>query len=270
MSPFTVIFALIAFASVSVLLLVRWIEHRLLYRRSRHLKEQPEDHGLTYEDVPFMTQDLVRLHGWWFPAEQAKGSLIICHGNAGNISHRLWMPLGLQDTDWNIFLFDYRGYGRSRGRPTEAGTRNDVLAAYVVVQQLQNRTDLPIVVYGRSLGGAVALQLAAEEAVSGLVLESTFTSVVDMGKRFYPHLLPEYLCRNRYLGLERIKRVQAPVLVAHARCDETVPFDMGEALYAAAPNPYAFSELQGAHHESGWDSSPEFALTLRTFLRSLQ
>lgn len=250
-------------------LLVSYQEHRLLYRRSATFRALPEEEGLTAEDISFCTEDGATLHGWWFTHPDAKGVLLVCHGNAGNISDRLWIPRDLRDVPVHVFLFDYRGYGRSRGLPHEKGTARDVRAAYeVCLQKWSGPADAvpPVVLLGRSLGGAVALQAVEACPVRALILESTFTSVLEMGQRFYPWLLPNLFCLNRYRSDLRIAGASMPVLVAHSPEDEVVPFDMGETLYRLAPRPWGFYRLAGSHDEAGWQSSPEYAKGLRRLI----
>jgi uncharacterized protein len=245
--------------------------HRLIFRRSRTFRAEKEEAGLAVEDVAFCAEDGTALHGWWFPHEQARGVLLVCHGNAGNISDRLWIAQDLQDLPLHIFIFDYRGYGKSGGLPSEQGTGKDVAAAWEVARNKigAEEDDPPIVVYGRSLGGAVALQAACSLPVRGVILESTFTSIVDVGRRFYPWLLPRWTCRHPYRSDLRISAVRAPVLMGHSPEDETIPFDLGQALYRRAPNPRGFYELTGAHAEAGWQSSPEYGQAIREFVNEV-
>lgn len=245
--------------------------NRLIFPRSRTFRTEKEDSGLEVEDVEFCAEDGTALHGWWFPKADAKGVLLVCHGNAGNVSDRLWIAEDLQDVPLHIFLFDYRGYGRSGGLPSERGLGRDVCAAweFACAKTGADREDPPIVLYGRSLGGAVALQAASQLPVRGVILESTFTSILEVGKRFYPWLLPRWTCRHPFRSDLRIAAVKAPILMAHSPEDETVPYDMGQALYRRAPNPRGFYQLTGNHVEAGWQTSEEYARALREFLAEL-
>jgi pimeloyl-ACP methyl ester carboxylesterase len=241
--------------------------HRRVYPGHKAFRAGPEDTDLEVEDVEFCAEDGAELHGWWFPKPQARGVLLVCHGNAGNVADRIWVAEDLRDVPVEVFVFDYRGYGRSRGVPSERGTDRDVRAAYEVVRtRMGVEEDVPVVVYGRSLGGAVALQLASQLPVKGLILESTFTSVVDVGRRMYPWLMPQWTCPHRYESIRRIPFVKAPVLASHSPEDETVPYDLGRTLYAEAPNLWRFCELQGNHVEAGWQTSAEYAQAVREFI----
>jgi pimeloyl-ACP methyl ester carboxylesterase len=170
----------------------------------------------------------------------------------------------------HIFVFDYRGYGKSSGVPSERGTARDVAAAWEVVHERLGRPeDPPVLLYGRSLGGAVALQLGSDHPVRGVVLESTFTSVMELAQRFYPWLYPRISCRHPYRSDLRLAAMSKPVLIAHSRDDEVVPFDMGEALFRKAPHPWKFCELQGGHEQAGWQTSSDYAIALRAFAREV-
>lgn len=247
---------------------VQAFETRLLYPSNRRAApEEPDFEGLEVEEVDFCAEDGAKLHGLWFSQPGAKGVLLVCHGNGGSVGFRTWIPRDLRDVPLHVFLFDYRGYGKSEGVPGEKGTARDVAAAWEVAHERLGRPENPpILLYGRSLGGAVALQLPEDCPVRGVVLESTFTSIVDMGRRLYPWLLPQWTCRNAYRSDERIRRVRAPVLVAHSTEDELIPESMGRALYRRAPNPWGFCPLRGGHEEAGWQTSPDYAAAFRAFV----
>ncbi len=257
--------------SVLLILPLLWVGlqeycRKLLYPRRRHLKEGCEGLSPAVQELMLSTSDGKRLHTWWQPREAADGVLVLCHGNAGNLGGRRWMLEGLSDLNYHILIFDYRGYGKSSGRPSEQGTNLDILAVWDWLDQQSGVGELPRFIYGRSLGGAVALQLASQRNVQGVILESTFTSILDIGRRFYPYLLPKLTLRHPYNSLERIRSVQAPILIANSPEDETVPFDMGEALAAAAPNLWKFHSLSGEHEDAGWQSDAVYAELIRSFL----
>jgi len=250
------------------LLFFRWLERKNLYHPLRELEATPAALKLRFEDITFVAEDGVRLHGWWLPCAHARGTVIHCHGNAGNISHRLDLAADLLRLDVNVFLFDYRGYGRSRGRPTEPGLYRDARAAYEFVRaQYADTNDPPIVVHGQSLGGAVAAQLAADKPVRGLILESTFTSVPAMARELYPLLPARLLCATRFDTLAKIRRLTGPKLLAHSTQDEMIPYAQGRQLFDAAPPPKRFCALSGGHNEAGWATSAEYRQALADFLR---
>lgn len=221
------------------------VERSLIYYPTRRLEATPGDYGLPFEDVRPTAEDGVRLHGWYVPGPRPV-TVFWCHGNAGNISHRLEnLRLLRERLGVGTLLFDYRGYGASDGTPSEVGTYRDARAFRA---WLRARTPgAPLVVYfGRSLGAAVATQLAAEDPPSALILETPFTSVRAMANGTLPGA--GYLFRTRYDTLRRIAEVRAPLLVLHGDADEVVPFHHGRAVFEAAREPKRFVRIPGARH----------------------
>ncbi len=220
-----------------------------LYHPSRELVGTPRSLGLAYEDAWFTAEDGARLHGWFVPAPAAPATLIWFHGNAGNISHRL-DNIGLlhRRLGIHIFIFDYRGYGQSDGRPSEAGLYRDARAALATLRRHPQVRPDRIVFFGRSLGAAVAVDLATQEPPLGLILESPFLSVRAMGKAVFPLLPVDLLVGNQYDSLPRVARVRVPLLVLHGDRDEVVPFSQGRALFEAANEPKTFFTIAGAGH----------------------
>jgi len=252
-------------AGVAVVLGGIWtFQERLVYFPSRALDATPADAGLAFREARFPAADGVLLHGWYVAADRPRGTVLFCHGNAGNISHRLETLRLARDLGLNILLFDYRGYGRSQGRTTEQGTYADARGAWDWLRAETGERPDRMVVWGRSLGGAVAAHLVAElaEPPAALILESTFTSLPDMGAVAYPFLPVRLLARMRYPVAEDLARVRCPVLVAHSPQDEIVPFRFGERLFAAAPEPRRFLRLRGDHND-GW------RLTGREYVQAL-
>ncbi len=228
-------------------LLTAWLlgfEDRLVYFPTRELVASPADYDLPYERVTFEAEDGLRLMGWVIPSE-GENWLLYFHGNGENISRYLSLMARLRELGLNILIFDYRGYGESEGVPSEAGLYADARAAYAF---LQGRGVGPerLYLYGFSLGSGVAVQLATEVEVAGLVLEAAYTSLPAAGRHRYP-FLPTGFMRNRYDSLSKIAEVRAPLLMLHARDDYTVPFRQGQELYAAAAQPKRFTELSGGH-----------------------
>ena len=243
-------------------------ERRLIYKPVRHVLQNLGHLDLAFEDVTFAASDGTALNGWWLPRAGAHGTILHCHGNKGSLGDRAWIARDLSALPYNVFMFDYRGYGLSRGVPTAAGTRLDVLAAWDEVRRRHGGADHPpIALFGSSLGGATAAQLAAERPVRCLILEGTFTSTLDMGRRFYPWLFPRLTCHNRYETLAKVRAFEMPLLVAHSPDDAVIPFDMGRALYDAAPSAHKrFVELGGPHGEYTWRTSPGYREAFADFL----
>ncbi|PTN36985.1 alpha/beta hydrolase [Desulfonatronum sp. SC1] len=218
----------------------------------------PADVGWEYDDLTLSTSDGVNINAWFVPVEDARGVVLFCHGNAGNIGHRLDSIRIFRDLGLSVLIFDYRGFGRSEGRPSEFGTYLDAQTAWAFLVEEKGVEPGRIIIFGRSLGGAVAAHLAAhvgrEKAPGALILESTFTSLPDMAARLYPFLPVRWLAKYSYNTLGRISDVHAPVLVVHSPGDEIIPYANGQALYAAAPEPKMFLEISGGHN-SGFLSS---------------
>ena len=250
------------------LLGLRLLEWKSLYMPRRELEGTPAQLNLKFEDITFVAEDGVKLHGWWLPHDRARGTVLHCHGNAGNISHRLELAADLHRLGVNVFLFDYRGYGRSGGWPRERGLYRDARAAYEFVRsQYGDVEQPPVVVHGQSLGGAVAAQLALDKPVRGLILESTFTSVPDMAANLYPWLPARLLCGARFDTLAKIGRITCPRLLAHSTQDEMIPYAQGRRLLDAAAAPRRFCALTGGHNEAGWATSADNQQALAEFLR---
>lgn len=238
-----------------------------LYRPRRRLEHEPAEVGLAFEEVYFMTEDGVRLHGWWLPHPAARGTVLYCHGNAGNIGTRLSVATGLHALGVNVFLFDYRGYGESRGFPTEAGTYRDARAAYEVVRARHgDAEEPPVVIVGASLGGAIAADLATRRPARGLVLEGAFPNATDVGEHLYPALPVRWFNFFRYDTAARVARLALPKLLVHSRDDEMIPYPLGERLFQAAAHPKLFVPLHGPHGEAGWGANPAYAAALRAFV----
>ena len=208
----------------------------------------PSDLRLNHEDIYFNTEDGKKLHGWLFPTKGPSPVLLFCHGNAGNISHRLDNVRLLLDHGFQVFIFDYRGYGRSAGRPSELGVYRDGLAAY---DFLVNTRQIPpdrIIPFGRSLGAAVAIEISLRREVKSLIMESAFTSTREMAKTMFPFGFFASLLPSHYNNLEKIARVKVAKLIIHGDRDELVPFSMGKRLVEAAIAPTYFYPIRGAGH----------------------
>lgn len=241
---------------------VRYLEGRSLYFPMRQIETVPRD---PYEDIYFGAADGTALNGWFIGAPQATRTVLFLHGNGGNISHRSEKLRILRRLGANVFIFDYRGYGKSSGRPSERGLYRDADAAYRYLIEERKLTPESIVLYGESLGGAVASKLAARLGHTPLVTENAFSSVKDMARRHYPYV-PAFLIAQRFDTLGSIRRVKAPKLIIHSLDDEIVPFEMGRRLFEAASGPKRFLELKGAHNIAFLDSGEDYERALRDFL----
>jgi fermentation-respiration switch protein FrsA (DUF1100 family) len=218
----------------------------MLFHPTPGVDLRPEQIGLTSEDVYLETEDGVRIHGFWLPAPGATRAILFLHGNAGNASHRLPNAAGLVGLGASVLLLDYRGYGLSEGTPSEAGLMADARAGLAHLVERRGVPEERVVVFGRSLGGAVAVDLVQDRSVAGVILESTFTSLADMARGILPLAAP--FVRGRYDSRAKISKLRAPLLAFHGDRDEIVPYALGRALFEAAPEPKAFETLSGAGH----------------------
>jgi fermentation-respiration switch protein FrsA (DUF1100 family) len=216
---------------------MRPLMNALLYFPSRSIPQTPASAGLAFVDVAFTAEDGERLHGWWVPARASSiGHVLLCHGNAGNVGDRVPHLELLSAAGLDVLAFDYRGYGRSSGRPSEHGTHLDARAAREALLSRRGVDVARVLYLGESLGGAVALALALELPPAGLILQSTFTSVREMARLHYP-FVPAAVVPDAYPSLRLIRRLRAPLLVLHGARDDIVPLMHGEALVEAAPAP---------------------------------
>ncbi|MCH8134428.1 MAG: alpha/beta hydrolase [Proteobacteria bacterium] len=231
--------------------LLFFMQERMLFLArmpGRQLETSPRDAGFDYVDVNFETADGVSLHGWYVYADNPRGTVLFLHGNAGNISHRLDSIAIFHELGLDTFIIDYRGYGQSEGKTSEEGTYRDADAAWEYLVSERGLDPARIVVFGRSLGGAVASWLATQYKPAALIVESSFTSVPEMAAHLYPFIPVRHMLRLRYPVIEYVTRITSPVLIVHSRDDDIIPFSMGQALYEAAPAPKAFLELSGDHN----------------------
>ena len=228
--------------------MLRWFEHRQVYVPSRVMETCTLD--WPREDVQLSARDGCQLHGWFFPAEKgalrSDLALLLMHGNVGNICTRLefyeaWLSLGL-----NVFAFDYRGYGCSKGIPSEEGTYQDAEAAHAWLVA-HGFAPKKIIALGKSLGGGIASELALRTEVGALILQSTFTNIADAGADLFPFLPVRWVNTIKYDTLSKLPKIHVPVMVIHSRADKTIRFRNAERNYAAANTPKLFWEIQGGH-----------------------
>jgi len=226
-----------------------FMQPTFLYKPLRSVYYTPEELGLDFEDVTFKSSDGLKLNGWYVPAENSRFTVLLCHGNGGNIMHRLDSINLFYNLGLSCFIFDYRGYGNSQGKPTEEGTYLDAIAAYKWLIEEKKISPDNIIIFGRSIGGSVAAKLATKLKVRSLIIESTFTSFTDMGRKFYPYMPIRLFARFSYKTIDYIKKVHCPVMIIHSRNDEIVPFEFGLELYEAANEPSEFVEIFGCHND---------------------
>jgi len=248
--PISVIYLLLPALIIALLVCIFYqrIERFFIFFPEAELEYSPDELKLSYKEVYFSSQDGQRLHGWLFPLKNDSPVILFCHGNAGNISHRLDIIQLLVREQLQVFLFDYRGYGRSSGSPSEQGIYLDGLAAYDYLVKKESIPQENIIAFGRSLGASVAIEISLKRKVRSLIIESAFTSTRDVA-RSIPVLFPfSYLLPPHYNNIKKIAGVTVPKLIIHGRADELIPFSMGIRLFEAAEASKYFLPLEGAGH----------------------
>lgn len=238
----------------------------MIFAPSREIEITPDEVGLAFEDIFINVTDNEKIHAWYFPAvatEATSKTVLFCHGNAGNISGRIETAQLLLELGVNVLLIDYRGYGRSDGEPTETNVYADAQAAFDWLRQEKQLSATEIFVFGRSLGGAVAVEMGVVNECGGVIVESSFTSIVAMGKRVYPYLPVSLLARYRFDSISKIAGIRSPVLVTHSPDDDMIPFEMGQQLYEAASGDRAFVRLSGGHNDQSYFDNAGYRTGLR-------
>jgi pimeloyl-ACP methyl ester carboxylesterase len=258
---------------VGVLLL---FENRLVYLATAAADDWSPPEDFIAEDVELQSADGTPLHGWWCPRRSGRsgrsfpdrGAILFCHGQGGNLSHRGWLVPVLQKLDAPVFLFDYPGFGKSGGRPSEAGCYAAADAAYDWLVETKKIPPREILIVGKSLGGGVAVDLATRRPHRALILSMTFSSLPEVAEHLLPFVPARLVMRNRFNNLEKIGRCKAPVFIAHGTLDRKIPASQAERLFAAAPSPKRYLAMQGVGH--GWPCFSEECLAeIRTFLHEL-
>ncbi len=250
--------------------LVAWLyatQERRVFLPTRAVAHTPRDAGLPYEDVTIGTADGETLRGWLVRHSRPRGTVLFLHGNAGDIGDRVPTAALLQRQRVDVLLVDYRGYGRSSGRPSEEGTYCDAEAMWRYLTETRGVAPERIVVHGRSLGGAVAAWLAARTRPGGVILESTFTSLPDVAARLYPFLPVRRLMRVRYPLLEHLRGLRSPLLVVHSEDDRLVPFEHARAILEAAPvTRKRLVAIRGSHEWGFQESGAAYERAIAGFL----
>jgi pimeloyl-ACP methyl ester carboxylesterase len=266
MSDTLVILFVFVFGYLLMVLILFLRQDRMVYFPSKELVQFPADIQLPYREVEFPTDDGLQLYGWMVGEEEFKDVVLFFHGNAGNISHNLnfltiFYRLGLK-----VFAFDYRGYGKSRGTPSEEGTYIDAEAAWNYLIKTERIPRDRVIFYGHSIGGAVAAHLAAKVKPRALILEATFTSAPDLGKSMFPFFPVRMICRFQYNTKALLPGITIPVLVIHSPNDEMIPFRHGEILYQVANEPKHFLKIFGSHNDGFINCAELYIVGLRSFL----
>lgn len=241
---------LLIFGLVVYVVFLLLFENKIIFHPSRYPEGfwNPVSVGVPAQDIYFTSEDGLKLHGWFIPAPNAVATLLWFHGNAGNLSHRLDNIQRLAPLNLNIFIFDYRGYGRSEGEPDEQGIYKDSIAAYEAVVGLAPVSVDTLFMFGRSLGGICAVETALNHPARGLILESVFTSASDMSRKVFPLIPLGWAIRSKLDAIGKIPHLKLPKLFLHGTRDEIVPYDLGRKLFDNAAEPKTFYPIEGAGH----------------------
>jgi fermentation-respiration switch protein FrsA (DUF1100 family) len=251
---------------LGLVLLVYLFQDRLVYFPLRKLEATPMAIGLAFEDVSIKTDDGITIHGWYIPADSARGTLLFCHGNGGNISHRLTSIRQFHDLRLSVMIFDYRGYGQSEGSPDEEGTYRDAEAVRRYLVDSKGVNPSRLIYFGRSLGGAVAAWLAVKHQPAALILESCFSSIEDVGAHAYWFLPVRLLSRYHYPASAYVQQIHVPLLVIHSPEDDIVPYKFGRRLFESANEPKEFLQISGSHNDGYISSSQQYLAAIDRFL----
>ncbi|MBI5632105.1 MAG: alpha/beta hydrolase [Nitrospirae bacterium] len=238
----------------------------MLYFPTRDIERTPASIGLSFEEVRLKTTDGLSIAAWHIPAPDAKAVLLFCHGNGGNISHRLDSIRIFHDLGLSVLIFDYRGYGRSEGAPAEKGTYLDAEAAWNFLVKDKGIDPARIVIFGRSLGSAVAAELAMRRRAGALIIESGFTSIPDLGRKYYPYMPVSLITRFHYATIDKVSSLALPKLFIHSPDDEVIPYEQGVRLFEAADGPKEFLKLHGDHNEGFLQSGDLYINGLQQFI----
>lgn len=258
----------ITIAIIFVLAYLRYFEHRSLYFPTKEIEFTPRDVGLAYEALYIDTDRGMRLNAWFVPAADSRYTLLFCHGNGGNIGHRIDKIAILNRLGLDILIFDYRGYGLSSGRPSEKGLYKDAEASYDYLVYERKISPERIILYGESLGGAVAVELATKRHAKAIITECLFSSTKDVAKIFYP-FFPTFIISSKFDSSNKIRSVKIPKLIIHSTGDEIIPFNQSVKLFKLSSEPKRHLALKGSHNTCYQDSRDLYTSGISEFLRGL-
>lgn len=254
---------------VILVTLMSVFQEKLVYFPSESMDVTPKNIGLEYESVTLSNSDNTEIFGWYIPSKDANTTLLYMHGNGGNISNRLSSIEIFNSLGLNIFIFDYRGYGNSSGSASEQNTYDDAMRAWEYLINEKGIKAENIIIFGRSLGGAIAANLASQVKPKAVILESTLTSAKDMASDVYP-FVPSSLIRFKYETLEYLKDINSPILIIHSENDNIIPFKHGKIVFENANEPKTFVQIRGSHNHGFLESKVTYIKALENFLKEVE
>jgi uncharacterized protein len=256
----------LALGYVAICVAIYVFQARLIYYPPGPSTLTPNEYRLEYEAVSLPTLGGATISAWYIPHASPHGTAIFSYGNAMCMAECLGTAKTLHRLGYSVLLFDYPGYGHSTGEPGEQATYDAAEAAWTYLTATRGLPARQIVIVGRSLGGAVAIELASHHEPAALVVECTFTSMVAMGQREYPFLPVSWLCRHRYDSIAKVGRIRCPKLFLHGTEDTLIPLAMAERLFDAAAEPKKFIPTAGGHNEAGFEYSVGYTRALGEWL----
>ncbi len=268
MQAFINLLKMLIYGYLTILALMYIFQSKLIYFPTTNINTNPNSVGLEYQSIIFESNDKTKLHAWYIPKKDAKTTILFLHGNAGNISHRLSSIELFNSLGMNVFIFDYRGYGLSEGSPSEQNTYDDAKNAWNYLLKDKNIKAENIIIFGRSLGGAIAAKLGSSAKPKAIILESTFTTIKELASDVYP-FVPEALIHFSYETTKYLKDINYPILVIHSEDDNIIPFKYGEAIFKNANEPKTFVKIRGDHNYGFLQSKDIYLPALKKFLQEL-
>ncbi|MCP4643150.1 MAG: alpha/beta hydrolase [bacterium] len=257
--------------AAGLFLLILFGQNKVIFPAGGSMWRTPGDQpfGWAYDDV-MLSHDGHATHGWYMPVENPRGTILFSHGNAGCIPDRLESVAVFRALGFNVFIYDYGGYGRSSGRPSEKRCYADIRAAWRFLTEEQGVAPESIVLFGRSLGGGPTCQLATEVQPAAVILESAFLSVRKMANDMMPILPVTLVIRTKFDNADKIQRIACPILVVHSPQDDIVPYAHGRGLFELANEPKTFLEIQGNHNDGWYNSGRLYLEGLAVFLETVE
>lgn len=244
------------------------VQTPLVFQAERELKSTPADRHWEYEEIALPVQGETT-HGWFIPVPNPRGVVLYCHGNGGNVSTHLYGMASLRALGLSVLTFDYGGYGRSSGRPSETRVHADTMAMWKYLTETRRVAPQQIIIWGTSFGGGAACELASKVQPGGVVLESTYLSMAKAAFRDYPWFPASLFLRHRFDNESKVSAIKAPLLVIHSRDDSLYPFDEAQRLFELATAPKQFLELRGDHHSAALMSKKRYEKGVSEFVNSI-
>lgn len=260
-------FILIVWFALNILIFIQ--QPHIVFYPFKKIETTPKEWDLNYKQVSLKLKSGNQISGWFLPHPQATKTVLFFHGNGGNISHRGDSIYIFHKLKLNVLIIDYPGYGESEGVPSEAGLYASADAAWQYLIKKENIAAKNIIIFGRSLGGAVAVDLASKVKAGGLILESTFSSVRDMATYVFPLISDFIYLRYSFDSFNKINKVSAPILMIHSPDDEVIPFETGQKLFEAVKSEKTFLQIKGGHNDGFMQSISSYMQTLRSYFQSL-